>query len=183
MADSTHVFLRQDAVRRPLDPPYSRPHNVLARTKKRCESPWTANLSRCQLTGWNQPRSLQSPTAESWRHLHPGNSRHNLHQTRAHRALLPRWPPGPVAESPFQPGFNYEHTSPQGVDVGTRTHSQFVFRTNNPRPFWWPSPNTSPLAALAFFNFWPITDLLILTNHRFVYSDQLQDNTTTLKTV
>ena len=34
LADSTHVFLRQDAVRRPLDPPYSGPHKVLARTKK-----------------------------------------------------------------------------------------------------------------------------------------------------
>ena len=46
------------------------------------------------------------------------------------------------------------------VLVGTRTHSQFIFHTNNPRPFWGPSPNTSPLAALARFNFWPITDLL-----------------------
>ena len=53
--------------------------------------------------------------------------------------------------------------------VGTRTHSQFVFHTKHPRPFWGPSPNTSPLAALALFNFWPITDLLNLTNHRFVY--------------
>jgi hypothetical protein len=34
LADSTHVFLRQDAVRRPLDPPYSGPYKVLARTKK-----------------------------------------------------------------------------------------------------------------------------------------------------
>ena len=34
VADSTHVLLRQDAVRRPLDPPYSGPHKVLARTKK-----------------------------------------------------------------------------------------------------------------------------------------------------
>jgi len=34
LADSTHVFLRQDAVRRPMDPPYSGPHKVLDRTKK-----------------------------------------------------------------------------------------------------------------------------------------------------
>jgi cleavage and polyadenylation specificity factor subunit 1 len=34
LADTTHVFLRQDAVRRPLDPPYSGPYKVLARTKK-----------------------------------------------------------------------------------------------------------------------------------------------------
>ena len=34
LADSTHVFLRQDTLRRPLDPPYSGPHKVLARTKK-----------------------------------------------------------------------------------------------------------------------------------------------------
>jgi len=34
LADSTHVFLRQDALRRPLDPPYSGPYKVLARTKK-----------------------------------------------------------------------------------------------------------------------------------------------------
>ena len=78
--------------------------------------------------------------------------------------------------------------------VGTQTHSQFVFHTNNPRPFWgpspnnpqpfWePSPNTSPVTALAVSDFWPITDLLILTNHRLVYSDQLQNSTTTLKTV
>jgi hypothetical protein len=34
LADSTHVFLRQNAVRRPLDPPYSGPYKVLARTNK-----------------------------------------------------------------------------------------------------------------------------------------------------
>jgi hypothetical protein len=34
LADSTHVFHRQDAVRRPLDPSYSGPYKVLARTKK-----------------------------------------------------------------------------------------------------------------------------------------------------
>jgi hypothetical protein len=34
LADSTHVFFRQDAVRRPLDPPYSAPYKVLGRTKK-----------------------------------------------------------------------------------------------------------------------------------------------------
>ena len=34
LADSTHFFLRQDAVRRPVDPPCSGPHKVLARTKK-----------------------------------------------------------------------------------------------------------------------------------------------------
>lgn len=34
LADSTHIFLRQDAVRRPLDPPYSGPHRILARTTK-----------------------------------------------------------------------------------------------------------------------------------------------------
>jgi len=34
LADSTHVFHGQDAVRRPLDPPYSDPYKVLARTKK-----------------------------------------------------------------------------------------------------------------------------------------------------
>jgi cleavage and polyadenylation specificity factor subunit 1 len=34
LADSTHIFLRQDAVRRPLEPPYRGPYKVLARTKK-----------------------------------------------------------------------------------------------------------------------------------------------------
>jgi len=34
LEDSTHVFLRQVAVRRPLDQPYSGPHKVLARMKK-----------------------------------------------------------------------------------------------------------------------------------------------------
>jgi len=34
LADSTHIFLRQDAVLRPLDPPYSGPHRILARTTK-----------------------------------------------------------------------------------------------------------------------------------------------------
>jgi cleavage and polyadenylation specificity factor subunit 1 len=34
LADSTHVFLRQYAVRRPLDPPYIGPYKVLARTQK-----------------------------------------------------------------------------------------------------------------------------------------------------
>ena len=39
LADSTHIFLWQDAVRRPLDPPYSGPYKVLARTKKTLKSP------------------------------------------------------------------------------------------------------------------------------------------------
>jgi hypothetical protein len=34
LAHSTHVFLRQDAVRRPLEPPYSGPYKVLDRTEK-----------------------------------------------------------------------------------------------------------------------------------------------------
>jgi hypothetical protein len=34
LADSTHIFLRQDAVRRPLHPPYSGPDRFLARTTK-----------------------------------------------------------------------------------------------------------------------------------------------------
>jgi hypothetical protein len=34
LADYTHVSLQQDAVRRPLDPPYSGPYKVLGRTKK-----------------------------------------------------------------------------------------------------------------------------------------------------
>jgi hypothetical protein len=34
LADSTHIFLRQDAVRRPLDPPYSGPQKILSRTTK-----------------------------------------------------------------------------------------------------------------------------------------------------
>jgi hypothetical protein len=34
LLDSTHVFLRQDAIRRSLEPPYSGPHRVIARTDK-----------------------------------------------------------------------------------------------------------------------------------------------------
>jgi cleavage and polyadenylation specificity factor subunit 1 len=34
LQDSTHVFLRQDAIRRALEPPYSGPHKVIARTDK-----------------------------------------------------------------------------------------------------------------------------------------------------
>jgi hypothetical protein len=34
LEDSTHIFLRQDAVRRPLYPPYSGLHRILARTNK-----------------------------------------------------------------------------------------------------------------------------------------------------
>jgi hypothetical protein len=34
LKDSTHVFLRQDAIRRSLEPPYSGPHRVTARTDK-----------------------------------------------------------------------------------------------------------------------------------------------------
>jgi len=34
LRDSTHVFLRQDAIRRALEPPYSGPHKVIARTDK-----------------------------------------------------------------------------------------------------------------------------------------------------
>jgi hypothetical protein len=34
LADSTHIFLRQDAVWRPLDPPYSGPHRIVARMTK-----------------------------------------------------------------------------------------------------------------------------------------------------
>jgi len=34
LRDSTHVFLRQDATRRALEPPYSGPHKVISRTDK-----------------------------------------------------------------------------------------------------------------------------------------------------
>jgi len=34
LRDSTHVFLRQDSTRRALEPPYTGPHNVIARTDK-----------------------------------------------------------------------------------------------------------------------------------------------------
>ena len=34
LRDSTHVFLRQDAIRRALEPPYSGPHKVITRTDK-----------------------------------------------------------------------------------------------------------------------------------------------------
>jgi hypothetical protein len=34
LRDSTHVFLRQDAIRRALEPPYSGPHKVIARMEK-----------------------------------------------------------------------------------------------------------------------------------------------------
>jgi hypothetical protein len=34
LADSIHIFLRQDAIRRPLDPPYSGPHRILGRMAK-----------------------------------------------------------------------------------------------------------------------------------------------------
>jgi len=34
LTDSTHVFLRQDAVRRALDTPYSGPHKIIARSDK-----------------------------------------------------------------------------------------------------------------------------------------------------
>jgi hypothetical protein len=34
LQDSTHVFLRQDAIRRALEPPYSGTHKVIARTDK-----------------------------------------------------------------------------------------------------------------------------------------------------
>jgi hypothetical protein len=34
LQDSTHVFLRQDATRRALDPPYSGPHKVISRREK-----------------------------------------------------------------------------------------------------------------------------------------------------
>jgi hypothetical protein len=34
LRDSTHIFLRQDAIRRALEPPYSGPHKVIAHTDK-----------------------------------------------------------------------------------------------------------------------------------------------------
>ena len=34
LLDSTHVFMRQDAVGRALDPPYSDPHKIIARSDK-----------------------------------------------------------------------------------------------------------------------------------------------------
>jgi len=34
LRDSTHVFLRQDSIRRALEPPYTGPHEVIARTDK-----------------------------------------------------------------------------------------------------------------------------------------------------
>jgi len=35
LADYTHIFLRQDAVRRPLEPPYSGPHKIPSLTTKK----------------------------------------------------------------------------------------------------------------------------------------------------
>jgi len=63
MTDSTHVFLRQDTVRRTLYPPYSGPYNVLARTKKTLRSPSTADLLWCQRTGLSPPISWWRTTA------------------------------------------------------------------------------------------------------------------------
>jgi len=34
LRDSTHVFLWQDSIRRALEPPYTGPHKVIARTDK-----------------------------------------------------------------------------------------------------------------------------------------------------
>ena len=36
----THVFIRQDAVRKPLQPPYDGPFNVISRTTKHLSRPW-----------------------------------------------------------------------------------------------------------------------------------------------
>jgi hypothetical protein len=42
----THVFLRQDATSRALEPPYSGPHKVLSRREKTCGKPLTVSTDR-----------------------------------------------------------------------------------------------------------------------------------------
>jgi len=63
LADSTHICLRQDAVRRPLDPPYSGLTGSCPARRRRCGSPSTTDLSRCQPTGLSPPTPWWTPKA------------------------------------------------------------------------------------------------------------------------
>jgi len=81
LADSTHVFLRQDAVWRPLNPPYSSPHKVLACTKKlriaingqpvmvstdRVKPAYImAEPDSCTMTTWTPPEQSMQPAPQS----------------------------------------------------------------------------------------------------------------------
>ena len=85
LADSTHVFLRQDAVRRPLDPPYSGPHKVLARTKKTLRiaingRPLTVSTDRVKPAYIMVETDGRTDAARA-----PPSRHHNPHHSRAHR--------------------------------------------------------------------------------------------------
>jgi hypothetical protein len=110
LADSTHVFLRQDAVHRPLDPPYSGPYKVLARTKK---------TMRIAMNG----RPVTVSTDGQARLHHGGDLRLRHDCSSTPRPVGPARkqcrPLVPVAASASRHSSTYEHLSPRGGDVGT----------------------------------------------------------------
>jgi hypothetical protein len=62
--DCTHVFLRQDATRRALEPPLQRPlpGPLAERERKRCSFLYVASLSLCLPIGSSQLMCCTSPT-------------------------------------------------------------------------------------------------------------------------
>ena len=45
LASATHVFVRHDAVRKPLQPPYDGPFRIIKRTDKRTDKHFTLDLN------------------------------------------------------------------------------------------------------------------------------------------
>jgi hypothetical protein len=60
-----YVFLRQDVIRKALDPPYIGPYRVISRSEKSPESKFAIKLSLSPPTGLNQPISSTRQTLHS----------------------------------------------------------------------------------------------------------------------
>ena len=66
LADVSHVFVRVDAVRRPLTRPYAGPYEVLSRTPKtfvlsKAGAPWTVSVDRLKPAWGLDSRSATTP--------------------------------------------------------------------------------------------------------------------------
>jgi hypothetical protein len=116
LADSTHVFLRQDTVRHPLDPPYSGPYKALGRTKKTLRismngRPVTVYADRVKpayIMVEPDDRTVNTPTL-------PVQTMHPARQPSPPATLTTR----SGRHVRFRRGSTYKHHSPRGGDCGT----------------------------------------------------------------
>jgi len=135
LLDSTHVFLRQDSVRRALDPLYSGPHKIIARSDK-THFPCAAGRSLSQPTESSPPTYWKKPSTTPAAHQpSPAVFQQNLSQHQFNHPGL--HVPGALYTSRIVslPKFY----TPQGGDVGTPTYQYSVSHHNSEHPsIHWP---------------------------------------------